>query len=131
MNSELYIKACELAKAIANSQEATKLKETERIIRNDKVANNLTERWLKIYNKVQELEKAGKPLSENDERSIEFIEAKVENHPLILDYIDAYQKFTALLQEVNDVLMGALESNINADFFSYNDCPSQGKCDNK
>ena len=128
MNSELYVKAYELAKAIANSQEAIELKESEQRIRQDKVANDLTERWLRVYNRIQELEKAGKPLSEKDERSIEFIEAKVENHPLILDYIDAYQRFTKLLQEINDVLMGALDSDIN-DGISCRDCPSQGKCD--
>ena len=129
MNSELYVKAYELAKAIANSPEAIELKESEQRIRQDKVANDLTERWLRVYNRIQELEKAGKPLSEKDERSIEFIEAKVENHPLILDYIDAYQRFTKLLQEINDVLMGALDSDINDEIYSCRDCPSQGKCD--
>jgi len=129
MNSELYIKACELAKAIASSQEACKLKEAEQRIRSDKDASGLTEQWLEIYNRVQELEKAGKPLTEDDERSIEFIEAKVENHPLIIDYINAYQKFIELLQKVNDILIGSLESNISAEFFSYSDLSSQEKSD--
>jgi len=128
MNSEVYIKACELAQAIAQSPEAEELKRAEQEIRKDKVANNLTERWKKVYEKISELQKNGQPLTEQDERSIEFIEAKVENHPLILEFIDAHQKFTEMLEEINDVLNGALTFDTNEQTDPCITCPSKGKC---
>lgn len=128
MNSEVYIKACELAQAIAQSPEAEELKRAENEIRKDKVANNLTERWKKVYEKISDLQKNGQPLTEQDERSIEFIEAKVENHPLILEFIDAHQKFTEMLEEINNVLNGALTFDSNEQTDSCITCPSKGTC---
>lgn len=128
MNSDIYIKACDLAKAISESPEAYELKRAEQQIRNDKVANNLAERWKKVYERVCELQNSGEPLTEKDERSIEFIEAKVENHPIILNFISAHQKFTEMLQEINEVLSGALDFDTNDRTDSCTGCPSKGKC---
>jgi cell fate (sporulation/competence/biofilm development) regulator YlbF (YheA/YmcA/DUF963 family) len=128
MDSEIYIKACDLAKAIAESPEAVELKRAEQEIRKDKVANNLTERWKKVYERVTELQKNGQPLSEQDERSIEFIEAKVENHPLLLEFIDAHHKFTAMLEEINEVLTGALTFDTEEETDPCLTCPSKGGC---
>ncbi|NLI93999.1 MAG: YlbF family regulator [Peptococcaceae bacterium] len=129
MDSEVYIKACELAQAIANSPEAVELKRAEQEIRKDKVANNLTERWKKVYEKVSELQRNGQPLTEQDERSIEFIEAKVENHPLILEFIDAQHKFTEMLEGINEVLSGALTFDTDDQADPCITCPSRGGCD--
>lgn len=128
MNSEVYIKACELAKAISQSPEADELRKAEQRIRNDKVANNLTERWKKVYERITEIKNSGKELTEQDERSIEFIEAKVENHPLILDFIDAHNKFTQMLEEVNNILSGALVLENGPEEDSCVNCPSRGVC---
>lgn len=129
MDSEIYSKACELAQAITNSPEAAELKRAEQLIRQDKVANNLTERWKKVYERITELQNSGQPLTENDERSIEFIEAKIENHPLILEFIDAHQKFTEMLEEINDILSGALTFDTAENADPCITCPSKGKCD--
>ncbi len=128
MNSAIYIKACELAQAIAQSTEASELRKAEQQIRQDKIASNLTERWKKVYERITELQNSGQPLTEKDERSIEFIEAKVENHPLILEFIDAHQRFTEMLEEINSILTGALTFDTNEDIDSCLSCPSQGKC---
>jgi len=129
MHSDIYMKACELAQAIAQSPEAQEVKLTEQEIRKDKVANNLTERWKKVYERISELQKNGQPITEQDERSIEFIEAKVENHPLILEFIDAHQKFTEMLEEVNEILVGALTFDTNEETDACVTCPSKGACD--
>ncbi len=129
MNSDVYIKACELAKAIADSPEVNELRRAEQQIRQDKVANNLAERWKKVYEKISEQQKNGQPLTEQDERSIEFIEAKVENHPLILEFIDAHQKLTGLLEEINGILTGALTIDTAEETDACITCPSKGKCD--
>lgn len=130
MNSDIYAKALELAQAIANSPEVNELKRSEQQIRQDKVANNLTERWKKVYERVNEIQQSGQPLTEKDERSIEFIEAKVENHPLILEFIDAHQKFTELLEEINGILTGALTFDTTEEETDpCITCPSKGKCD--
>jgi cell fate (sporulation/competence/biofilm development) regulator YlbF (YheA/YmcA/DUF963 family) len=128
MNSEIYIKACELAQAIAQSAEACELKKAEQQIRQDKIANNLAERWKKVYERITELQNSDQTLTEKDEHSIEFIEAKVENHPLILEFIDAHQKFTEMLEEINNILTGALAFDTNENIDSCTNCPSQGKC---
>lgn len=108
MDAEVYLKASELAKAIANCTEASVLKKIEQEIRQDKVANHLTERWQKVYERVTELQNNGQALTEQDERSIEFIEAQVENHPLILEFISAHHRFTDMLEEIGNILSGAL-----------------------
>jgi cell fate (sporulation/competence/biofilm development) regulator YlbF (YheA/YmcA/DUF963 family) len=129
MDSEVYIKACELAQAISQSAEANELRKAEQRIRQDKVANNLAERWKKVYERITSLQNSGQPLTENDERSIEFIEAKVENHPLILDFIDAHQKFTTMLEEINDVLSACLTLECNEPEADHCvSCPSKGLC---
>lgn len=129
MNSEIYIKACELAEAITKSPEAEALRKAERGIRSDRVANNLTERWKKVYERVTEIQNNGQELSEQDEKAIEFIEAKVENHPLILEFIEAHNKFTSMLEEINGVLSGALTFDTVEDADPCLSCPSKGSCD--
>lgn len=127
MDSDIYLKACELAGAIAKSPEAQELIRAEKRIREDKVANNLTERWKKVYEKIAEAQCNGQELTEQDERSIEFIEAKVENHPIILDFIDAHQKFMKMLEEVNAILSGVLTFEEETQDGCVT-CPSKGKC---
>lgn len=130
MESNVYIKACELAKAIGESPEAEKLRKAEQKIRDDKIANNLTERWQKVYQRISDLQDRGEELSEQDERSLEFIEAKVENHPLILDFIDAHKEFTQMLEEIDKVLNGALtfEADSQTEGDVCSGCPSKGSC---
>lgn len=128
MNSQIYLKACELADAIIKSPEAEALRKAEREIRNDKVANNLAERWKKVYERVSDIQNSGQQLSEQDEKAIEFIEAKVENHPLILDFIEAHNKFTSLLEEVNSILSGALTFDTSEETEPCLGCPSKGSC---
>ncbi|HHV65047.1 MAG TPA: YlbF family regulator [Peptococcaceae bacterium] len=129
MDSEVYIKACELAQAIVQSTEANELRKAEQRIREDKVANNLAERWKKVYERITNLQNNGQPLTESDERSIEFIEAKVENHPLILDFIEAHHKFTNMLEEVNSILSSALTlENKECGTDHCVTCPSKKQC---
>ncbi len=129
MNSEVYVKACDLAKTIAESPEAQLLRKAEKEIRKDKVASNLTERWKRVYERISELQSAGKDLSEQDEKAVEFIEAKVENHPLILEFIDAHQKFMEMLEDVNGVLSGALTFDTEEETDGCITCPSKAQCD--
>ncbi|ADY56070.1 protein of unknown function DUF964 [Syntrophobotulus glycolicus DSM 8271] len=132
MNSELYLKASELAEAIHNSPEAIEVREAEKKIREDKVANNLNERWQKVYQRVQKDLEEGKELSEQDQRSIEFIEAKVENHPVLLNYMAAHNKFTALLQEINNILTGALQfDTADPEEDACITCPAHATCKDK
>lgn len=132
MNSELYLKASELAQIIYNSPEAAKVREAEKAIRDDKVASNLADRWQKVYQRVQKDLEAGNELSEQDQRSIEFIEAKVENHPILLNYMSAHNQFTALLQEVNDILAGALAlDTLDPKEDACASCPGHATCKDK
>ncbi|KUO62727.1 MAG: hypothetical protein APF84_03515 [Gracilibacter sp. BRH_c7a] len=128
MNSEVYIKASELAKAIAQSPEAELIRKTEQEIRKDKVANNLTERWKKVYERVSEVQSSGQELTEQDEKAIEFIEAKVENHPLILEFIEAHGKFAEMLEGVNGILSGALTFDTEEQTDACVTCPSKAQC---
>lgn len=129
MNADIYLKACDLAQAIAQSPEAQEIIETEQRIREDTVANKLTERWKKVYERIAELQQNGQPLTEEDERSIELIEAKVENHPLILEFINAHHKFTEMLEEINGILVSALVLDSNEETDGCVSCPSRGQCD--
>lgn len=128
MDAEVYLKASELMKAIANCSEAVELKKIEQEIRRDQVANSLTQRWQKVYERVTELQNNGQALTEQDERSIEFIEAQVENHPLILDFISAHHRFTDMLEEIGGILSGALTLDSGDHGDSCSSCPSSGKC---
>lgn len=128
MNSEVYNRACELAKTIADSSEAQLLRKAEKEIRKDKIASNLAERWKRVYERISELQSSGKELTEQDEKAVEFIEAKVENHPLILEFIDAHQKFMQMLQDVDGVLSGALSFDTEEETDACFTCPSKAQC---
>ena len=128
MNSKVYIKACELSKTIAESPEAELLRKAEKEIRKDKIASNLAERWKRVYERVSEIQSSGKELTDQDEKAIEFIEAKVENHPLILEFIDAHYKFMEMLQDVDGVLSGALTFDTDEETDGCITCPSKAQC---
>ncbi|MDR1070165.1 MAG: YlbF family regulator [Gracilibacteraceae bacterium] len=107
MDAGIYLKASELASAIAESKEGLRFREAEAAVKNDGVARNLAQRWHKVYNRVSEILAAGDDLPEADARAVEFIEAKVENHPMMLEYIDAHKAFSELLSNVDGVLSAA------------------------
>ncbi|MDR1961524.1 MAG: YlbF family regulator [Gracilibacteraceae bacterium] len=107
MDADIYLKASELARAIAESREGLRFREAESAVKNDSVARNLAQRWHKVYNRVSELLAEGDDLPEADARAVEFIEAKVENHPLMLEYIEAHKEFSELLSNVDGVLSAA------------------------
>ncbi|MDR1322072.1 MAG: YlbF family regulator [Gracilibacteraceae bacterium] len=107
MDAGIYLKASELASAIAESKEGLRFREAEAAVKSDGVARNLAQRWHKVYNRVSEILAAGDDLPEADARAVEFIEAKVENHPLMLEYIDAHKAFSELLSNVDGVLSAA------------------------
>ncbi|MDR0434847.1 MAG: YlbF family regulator [Gracilibacteraceae bacterium] len=107
MDAVIYNKASDLAAAIADSKEGIRFREAESAVKNDGVARNLAQRWHRVYHRVNEVLAAGDELPEADARAVEFIEAKVENHPLMLEYIDAHKAFSELLSNVDGVLSAA------------------------
>jgi cell fate (sporulation/competence/biofilm development) regulator YlbF (YheA/YmcA/DUF963 family) len=107
MDADIYLKASELARSIAESKEGLRFREAESAVKSDSVARNLAQRWHKVYNRVSAILSEGEDLPESDARAVEFIEAKVENHPLMLEYIDAHKAFSELLSNVDGVLSAA------------------------
>lgn len=129
MDAAVYIKACELAQAITESSEAGELKRIEQEIRNDEPASRLTQEWVKVYERINQLQDSGQQLTEDDERSIEFIEAKVENNPILIEFFTAHQKFAGMLEEINGILMSAMNNNFEEQSDPCMGCPSKGTCD--
>lgn len=131
MNADIYLKASELARVIAESDEGMRFREAERAIMNDAVAKSLAQRWHKVYDRVRDLMVSGQELEEKDARAVEFIEAKVENHPLMLEYIEAHKDFGELLSNVDGVLSAAFNFNLepSTEGNVCAGCPSQGSCE--
>jgi cell fate (sporulation/competence/biofilm development) regulator YlbF (YheA/YmcA/DUF963 family) len=127
VDADIYLKASELARSIAESKEGVRFREAENAVREDSVARNLAQRWHKVYNRVSSLLAEGEDLPEADARAVEFIEAKVENHPLMLEYIDAHKAFSELLSNVDGVLSAAFNFDMDAaDETGCGGCPGQG-----
>ncbi|MDR1604684.1 MAG: YlbF family regulator [Gracilibacteraceae bacterium] len=130
MDAGIYLKASELAHSIAESKEGLRFREAETAVREDSVARNLAQRWHKVYNRVSALLAEGDDLPEADARAVEFIEAKVENHPLMLEYIDAHKAFSELLSNVDGVLSAAFNFDMDAaDDTVCGGCPGQNTAD--
>lgn len=108
MTAEILEKAEVLAAAIAKSSELSELKSTEKAMLADEQAQQIIAEFQDAQVRLSELQAQGQELSEEDNQTIEALERKVENHPLIAAYLKAQDQFTHMLDSVNSILAGGI-----------------------
>lgn len=108
MNSEIMEKAEFLADAIARSSELAELRSTEDALNADESAQQLIAELQQVQESFMAKQQNENGLSEMDKNAVEEMESKVEANPTIAAYMEAQDKFTAMLDQVNAILAGAI-----------------------
>jgi cell fate (sporulation/competence/biofilm development) regulator YlbF (YheA/YmcA/DUF963 family) len=108
MTAEIYEQAKILAAAIAKSSELSNLKSTEKAMFADDQAQQIIADFQQEQQRLSDLQSEGQELSEEDKQTVDAMEEKVENHPLIAAYLQAQDQFTQMLDSVNSILAGAI-----------------------
>lgn len=108
MTAEILEKAEILAAAIAKSPELSNLRSTEKAMLADEQAQQIISEFQEAQQRLLELQAQGQELSDEDNKAVETMEQKVENHPLIAAYLQSQDQFTHMLDSVNSVLASAI-----------------------
>lgn len=121
-------KAQDLATAIAESPELRHVKETEIRIMIDMEAREIIEAYQNLQMEAMNAGVMYEDLPEDKKQEIEALEKKMNDHPVINDYLSASQELNQILESVNMVIQGALtgESGSSCSSCSTSDCGSCG-----
>lgn len=119
-------KAQDLATAITESPELRRVKETELRIMIDMEAREIIEAYQNLQIEVMNSGVMYEELPEAKKQEIEALEQKMNDHPIINDYLSASQELNQILESVNMVIQGALTGEGSSCSCSPSDCSSCG-----
>ena len=108
MTDNIYLKAQDLADAISGSQELAELKQAEKNMFNDPEAQEIIADFQDLQDQLMAKQEEGIEPTEEENKAIEAIEAKVENHPVISAYLASQENFTVMLDKINAILAAAI-----------------------
>lgn len=126
MTNDIYEKAHVLADAIAQSSELAELRNTEKAMLANEEAQAIIAEFQDAQARMMEFQQNGQEPSEEDKKSVEEIETKVESNPLIAAYMSAQDGFTEMLDSVNAILANAIASD--SDNEGCSSCGTDGGC---
>lgn len=101
-------KARELAAEILDSSELVEMKNAEQAMLNDEEALKLIEEFKNKQKAYQLVKSQGKELTESQQQEVDDLESRMLDNPLILDYFRAQQNFENMLEEINNIIAGAI-----------------------
>lgn len=101
-------KARELAAEILESSELVEMRNTEQAMLNDEEAQKLIEEFKNKQKAYQLVKSQGKELTESQQQEVDDLESRMLDNPLILDYFRAQQNFENMLEEINNIIAGAI-----------------------
>lgn len=113
MTSEIYEKAQILADAIAQSQELSNLRNSEKAMLENEEAQKIIAEFQNTQQRLAELQQNGQDMTEDDKKTVSAVEEKVEKSPLISAYLAAQDQFTEMLDTINALLAGAIQGDNN------------------
>ncbi len=126
MNSEIIEKAELLADAIARSSELAELHSMEDAMSADESAQQLIAELQKAQERFMEMQQNENGPSEMDKDAVDEIETKVSSNPAIAAYMEAQDKFTLMLDNVNAILAGAIAGASDSCSCGDDGCDSGG-----
>jgi len=101
-------KARELAAEILQSTELIEMRNAEQVMLGDGNAQKLIEEFKDKQKTYQLVRSQGKELTQTQQQEVDDLESKMLDNPLILDYFRAQQNFENMLEEINNIIAGAI-----------------------
>ncbi len=131
MTDEIFEKAQILAQAISQSSELAQLRSTEQLMLANSEAQKIIGEFQAAQQRLADLQQSGQEPTLEDKESVSMIETKVENNPLISDYLGAQDHFTEMLDTVNTILASAIagESSEGCSSCGSGGCGTDSGCD--
>ncbi|WLR53974.1 YlbF family regulator [Mesobacillus subterraneus] len=109
MAVNLYDSAYELEKAIRNSAEYTELKKLYDAVNSDESAKRMFESFRNIQLQLQEKQMTGQEITQEEVEQAQKTVALVQQHELISKLMEAEQRMSMVIGELNQVIMKPLE----------------------
>ncbi|MEN3004338.1 YlbF family regulator [Dehalobacterium formicoaceticum] len=119
---EVLNKAQELANALENSEELLQMREAEKRMNEDQTAMSLMHEFRNKQMEVYNVQVAGQEPSKELEQEMENLRAKLQENPLILDYITAQEKLGRVLEYINRAISQVLQGESSCDESSCSSC---------
>jgi len=104
-------KARELGEEILNSGELHDMKKAELAMINDVEAKKIIKAFKEKQQNYQVVKSRGGALSKDQQKEVEDLEQKMLDNPLILEYFKAQQSFEQMLEEINNIIAGAISGS--------------------
>jgi cell fate (sporulation/competence/biofilm development) regulator YlbF (YheA/YmcA/DUF963 family) len=109
MAINLYDSAYELEKVIRNSSEYTELKRLYDAVNNDPSAKTMFENFRNIQMQLQEKQMTGQQITQEEVEQAQKTVALVQQHELISKLMEAEQRMSMVIGELNQIIMKPLE----------------------
>ena len=122
MSQEIIDQARVLSELIAKSDELIGLRDSQAKMGNDPVAQEIIALYTGAQNNARNAKQEGRELSAAELENYDSIEKQIEKNSTILQYIDAEEKFSALMEGINFLIMKAVNGQAS------DDCDPKGGC---
>jgi cell fate (sporulation/competence/biofilm development) regulator YlbF (YheA/YmcA/DUF963 family) len=109
MAVNLYDSAYELEKVIRNSSEYTELKNLYDAVNSDESAKRMFESFRNIQLELQEKQMTGQEITQEEVEQAQKTVALVQQHALISKLMEAEQRMSMVIAELNQIIMKPLE----------------------
>ncbi|MEH7884572.1 YlbF family regulator [Bacillus sp. JJ1609] len=104
-----YDAAYELEKAIRNSSEYTNLKNLYDAVNSDETAKKMFESFRNIQMQLQEKQMMGQEITQEEVEQAQKTVALVQQHEKISQLMEAEQRMSMVIAELNQIIMKPLE----------------------
>ncbi|RFU62094.1 YlbF family regulator [Peribacillus glennii] len=109
MNSNLYNTAYDMERAVRGSKEFTELKSLYNQVNVDQSASRMFENFRQIQMTLQQKQMNGQEIRPEEVEQAQKTVALVQQHPLISRLMEAEQRMSMVIAELNKIIMKPLE----------------------
>jgi cell fate (sporulation/competence/biofilm development) regulator YlbF (YheA/YmcA/DUF963 family) len=109
MSTNLYDTAYEMEKAVRGSKEYTELKRLYDQVNADASARSMFENFRQIQMMLQQKQMAGQEIRPDEVQQAQKTVSLVQQHPVISKLMEAEQRMSMVIAELNNIIMKPLE----------------------
>ncbi|KZO01163.1 YlbF family regulator [Pseudobacillus badius] len=114
MAANLYDLAYEMEKGLRQSQEYLALKQLYADVETSEEARGIFENFRNVQMRLQEKQMTGQEITEEEVQQAQKTMALVQQHPLISKLMEAEQRMSMMIADVNKIIMKPLEEMYGA-----------------
>ncbi|KIL73032.1 YlbF family regulator [Bacillus badius] len=114
MAANLYDLAYEMEKGLRQSQEYLALKQLYADVEASEEARGIFENFRNVQMRLQEKQMTGQEITEEEVQQAQKTMALVQQHPLISKLMEAEQRMSMVIADVNKIIMKPLEEMYGA-----------------